>query len=380
MSRQLVTIRCKQNNDTILPYSYFDRKEGKNLTMVNDGRVIQTDPNQEPPEFRKAQYFNRGNREYSFWWDTNNPDDIGYIERIFLLNHPGIECATYDGNPNVNAPRFVMIDHYTEDIAQFSHLSNLSAAFNMVLSMDKKTLADVLYYFGQKPQEMSKRQMILKLIEPQYAMLDAGGKAKLAGGGILHTITNEKEFAKEFIEIFGDQSEETRRKINIQKAVALKIVEAKGDAFYMGSENVGSSMEQVFSFFASNSERYLKGLLPLVQQAPEIVESSDMDDTLESPDTLTYKPLKPITIDKPRAKWTQKDLDEIEKEILQTQNSPDYNQRQTQYAAIIASQKMKRNKIKKFLEEEQIKKNEKEAGTHAIVDKLGRRGRPKKVA
>lgn len=373
MAEAFYTIESLTNSTNFLTYTYYNKPDGMNYTMLTNGEVIKTPPTQEVPSNYKQFVFGKNNKRITLKWNPDDTDDAGSRERAYLLQHFRIKCDTFAGNMNLTVPGFKMIDHYTEDIQEYDRLLSVTAMTNKILAMDGKQLSDVLYYFGLDATGMSMRKMILKLIAPQEAAI-ANEKVILGGGGILLEVTDQYDRSKEFHTVFGSLTDDTARVINIRKAIALNIIAIDGDMYKFGGEVLSDSIDGVLAYYKGNTERYERFLKPQVEAKINEVHPNDLDRQPEKELAQSFAPVVAKAAEVKVEKYTQKDWDELNRQILLNDQNAELKKDKNRYLSVQTSLKMRRAKVKKYMDEQSTAKQEREHGTFSNIEALTKQG------
>lgn len=370
---QLCTIEPIMKADMPLAYTFYNKPTGTNFTMLTSGEIVETKVDEDVPVNRKSHNFGKHQRRVTFQWDAEDEEHIGSRERTFLLQHASVICDTFGGNLNLATPRFKLIDHYTEDIKDYERLLSVTSMTNKVLAMGASDLADILYYFGINASGMSVRKMLLKLLSPQGVAI-VGDKAMLAGGGILLEYTEQYDRAQEFHALFTAQTEDTRRVINIKKAINVGIIAVDGNVYKANEEVLGDSIDLVLSYYKNNPDRYDNYIRQQVEAKINETHLNDLDIQPEKELVQSFKPIKATAATPKVDRYTEADLKRVEDQIRANDNNAELKSNIQNYHLKQTTLKMEKGRIQKYLKEQAQLKHEKEHGTYSATQTLKKQG------
>lgn len=224
------------NSSTIFFGKYWDKTDQRHLCMNMAREVFWAEnPPDGSPVFRKE--FSQKDPDLVFEWDPNNPDHPGSKVRAFLLYHNMVKSESFE-NRNLISPVFVMEDFYSKNIQAYNYTMNVGKIIEVVRVLGYNELVNICFAFNGNPIGLTKRELIIDLIEPS--------------SGRLFSQENMQLFFNEY----AIKSEAIMMKANINRAIAAGIITKKSQLYYLNTTPLGDNIDSIMNFFLTHSDIY----------------------------------------------------------------------------------------------------------------------------
>jgi len=181
----------------------------------------------------------------------------------FYLQHP---LTTINGQPHMyTTPNqqlyFDIIDVNMKVVSDWKEWDNKRTIANFMAGCTLSQVRDICFYYGILPQGLTKRALIMRLVD-------------YTKGQIFVKDSKGNNMSEDFIRVWVDgHNPDKAIRVNCRKAINYKVivqqVKEGNSAYYIGSELLGSSFENVIEFCKLNPETYTRFVLKGV---------NDMDD------------------------------------------------------------------------------------------------------
>ncbi len=231
-SIEKIIISPKNQKGTAVLYGSYTFRDGRMLTLINNGRAVTSAPLQ-PGQVQFNIRMEAG-RSFELVYDKNDPVQSEVAN--FFMNHPFCEV---DGgeNPNFQRDLFLVQFHYQIINEDFSDLMSRLDIANKVVAMTEQERIDLCFAMGGDPRNTSAKELILELIGDTLEGL---------------ATNNIKSFNRYY------ETNVTDRNIitNARKSLTYGLITNKAGAYEVNGRVVGSSMQDIYNLFASDSELY----------------------------------------------------------------------------------------------------------------------------
>lgn len=217
----------------VFPGSFYDNTAKANVhLLINFKLAIGRDPSKDEKLYDVIFDGTKNNIEIKF--DDQIAEQAKWVN--YLKRHPLVK---FDGNTNLLAtPYFELID-IAKDIEKNVRTNKfMQIVANKVAAMTINDMKDLAYLFGQNVTSLTAEQIYLKL-------------CSVVPGTELGILMKDPEGS---LRMFGNPDKEVI--VNVQKAIALNIIESRMGLYYVGQEQVGKTVGDAVDYFKKNNKLY----------------------------------------------------------------------------------------------------------------------------
>lgn len=218
----------------ILHGKYINTKLNKTVNILTNGNVIFEECGQ--GEKTKNIAITDQNPEFTFTWnDSAESDDLanakGILEAHAWSKSSEIECP---GNDNLVRPMFKMVDKTEKVSTDVKLLKQKGRVYNIITNFSTKKMRDIAFFVGLNPINDSPEEIFLKLIDFEK------GKLMEDPAQFINTLTTP----------------DMNYIVVAKKAILYNIIETKEKQYYINTELIGGSFNDVLAYCKSYKQQF----------------------------------------------------------------------------------------------------------------------------
>lgn len=224
----IAPISREKGTTVILHGKYRNTKANTIVNILTNGNVISKECGE--GEKTKNIPITDQNPEFTFTWEDSK-DSRGILEAHAWSKSSEIECP---GNDNLVRAMFKMVDKTEKVSTDVKLLKQKGRVYNIINNFSTKEMRDIAFFVGLNPINESPEEIFLKLIDFEK------GKLMEDPTQFLNTLTTPD---MDYIVV-------------AKKAILYNIIETKEKQYYINTELIGGSFNDVLAYCKSNKQQF----------------------------------------------------------------------------------------------------------------------------
>jgi hypothetical protein len=237
-------------------YSYYDTAKRKQINFLVNGTIYEGSlANGKDPASHKEEkkvFFDAKILRYTLEYDTDDKSSSEYQEAKFILNHPNVQNASGNQNPNFTGKAMWIVELVHQKLEHtYSHMIQFLKAQNEFLAMSPMEWRECAFHFGLNPTNKGPHELAAELV---------GHKS----GIIISSLEKCDDFFKWKSTYHSDDP-----KFVSEKATALGIIRKDNEVYKFDGIPMGRTIDEVSAALSVDRTT--------LRQVVKDIETSDSD-------------------------------------------------------------------------------------------------------